>query len=185
MNSLILDLAGRFSAAGLTWAYGGSLTLSRHGIDVRVNDLDLFVEPNDFAAATAILETMGQPVNVMAHPRFQSQKYQKYIIKGIEVDVMAGLMIMTAAGAYVYPFDKASITKRDVFARGSVNYTSVEDWYVLYLLLDRHEDKEKIKAIVEYLHINGVVHKALLKRTLAEAPAMIKDTVRQSLGAMI
>jgi hypothetical protein len=174
MNSLVLDIAAIFSEKRFTWGLGGSLVLKRYGITDSVKDIDILIVPEEYSEAEKQLAAMGTKIPVQPHKKFKSQKYSKYVIKGFEVDLISDFQIVTELGLYSYPFDTHSITKRDYFAQGSVNYTSVEDWYVLYLLMERSEDKKKLEAITNYFRINKITHKDLLRRSLKAAPKRIK-----------
>jgi len=86
--------------------------------------------------------------------------------------------IVIGKNLYTYVFSKDSISLSDTFSEGTVNYTSLEDWYVLYLLMGRSQDAIKIEALESYFHTNGIERRDLLDGMLEQAPKGITEYVR-------
>lgn len=177
MKSLMLAIAGRFSKAGITWAIGGSWVLKRHGIDTARNDIDIITTTADFDKADAILSSMGTRRAHEPHAVFKSLKYAKFGINGYEVDLIACFQIVHDQGVYTYDFSKRSISLIDSFSRGTINYTSLEDWYILYLLMGRPRDKLKFETLEAHFRANGIERRDLLEAMLEHAPAGTREYV--------
>ncbi|MFA5466834.1 MAG: hypothetical protein WC251_03185 [Candidatus Izemoplasmatales bacterium] len=185
MNSLVKVIAKEFSDSGITWGIGGSLVLKRHGIELVVKDIDILTTVEDFEIASKILEDLGKSVHKPPYKGFESKRFASFEISGIEVDLMAGYQVFYDDNIYSYMFTKASVSLKDHFENGVINYTSLEDWYILYLLMNRVKDKGKIKALEAHFRDNGILRKDLLDQALKNAPDRVIDHVKEKLGIFL
>jgi DNA-3-methyladenine glycosylase I len=175
----VLARIGRaLEAAGILWAVGGSAMLYRHGIVDDFHDLDLVVGAQDAQKADAVLSALGTVQEKAPSDTFASDFYRSYEIEGVEVDAMAGMVIISDGRPCRYLFDEDSITGRWPVNGVHIPLAALEDWYILYLLMGRAEKAERIRG---HLERHGVWHPALLARMLPGMP----DTIRELVNSLL
>ena len=172
----LLLIAQHFNKENITWALGGSHVLKKHDIVDTVNDIDILVMEKDIEKANQILSSLGTVVPVIKNPLYLTTYFYSYRIRKIKVDLMCDFKIKYNNQIYSYQFDEASIIDSDDIAKEKIYYTTLEDWYVLYRLMGR--DDEKVKNLEKHFELHGIKHPALLKRALANVPSDLKFKIK-------
>ena len=174
-------IAQQFNKEKITWALGGSLVLKKYGIVDEVNDIDILVMEKDIQKAEQILSSLGEKIERKADHRFKTSYYTTYMIRDIKVDLICDFKIVYQNQVYAYIFDELSITDSDDIAKVHIYYTSLEDWYILYRLMDRDE-KHKIDTLEKHFMLHGIKHGKLLHRTLENVPKDLKIKIKYQLN---
>ena len=166
MESILLKIAEHLNKRGVHWGIGGSLLLVRHVLVDTARDIDLIVAESDITAAMDEMAQIGARDVALENPAFISRHFAHYVVEGIDVDMIAGFTIHHATGDYVFPFDDRTITEKASIDGIEIPYTSLEDWLVAYMLMEKREWKADI--IWAHLHRYGVNQPELLQRALLQ-----------------
>lgn len=172
----LLLIAQHFNKEGITWALGGSHVLKKHDIVDTVNDIDILVMEKDIEKANQILSGLGTVVPVIKNPLYLTTYFYSYQIRKIKIDLMCDFKIKYNKQIYSYQFDESSIVDSDDIAKEKIYYTALEDWYVLYRLMGR--DDEKVKNLEKHFELHGIKHPVLLKRALTNVPSDLKFKIK-------
>ena len=161
-------LAERLNTLDIVWAAGASSVLYEHGLTASVNDLDILVRLEDAAKLDAYLEPYAVNPPETDHPKYKTAFFREYVIDGVEIDLIAGFAIAHEQGVYHYNFQHDAIDRVAILNGVGVPIAALEDWYVLYMLMDRKEDKTDL--IESHFLANGI-----------EAPGRLEEALRQPL----
>jgi len=178
MIKTLVKIAKQLNEKNVHWALGGSLMLFYHGLAEDVHDLDIMVANEDFWTADAVLLALGlkNKKREEKSPIYLTDHFSEYQIDGIDVDLMAGMQIRHEHGIYRYCFDELSITEITQVSDVDINYTALEDWYVLYQLMPQR--LLKVQAIEHHLTTQGINNPILLERALrGTLPMSVKKRI--------
>ncbi len=168
MEEVLKKIAGLFNKANITWALGGSWVLKKHGFNRIPHDIDIMVVEGDIDRAKEIMETIGEETTNKPQGNYNTKYFFQYIVNGVEVDIMCKFIISYQGMPFNYLFDKQSISDVEYMGETRINYSSVEDWYVLYCLMDR--PKDNLHEIEKYLITKGIKNTYLFKRIMLDVP---------------
>ena len=133
-------LAGVLNAHGIHWAVGGSLLLYLHGKTDTFHDIDLMVCEEDFHDAAALLTALG--TTAPERPRneqFQTRHFLELTVDGVDVDVIAGFVIVSQGTAYDCPLLPSDITGCVALNGQRIPLHSLTVWKRYYTLMGRPE----------------------------------------------
>lgn len=180
MFNTLADIGKKLNEANIVWGVGASLLLNHYGLVDKPNDIDILVHKKDIEKVDALLQSIGQKKIRDRDTTYSTKYFYEYIVNGVDIDVMAGLTINHPEGSYKYVFDTQSISKKYEVNNIAIPLTSLEDWFVLYQLIPKRE--EKVKLIQEYLMSNGVKNPFLLNRALdGNLPTQVRSEITQIL----
>ena len=97
---VLAEIAAALNEHQVLWAVGGSLLLYFHGRTDTFHDLDLMVAEQDAAQVKQLLETMGTLAPQKPNPGYQTRVFLEFTIAQVEIDVMAGMVIVKDGQAY-------------------------------------------------------------------------------------
>lgn len=131
-------IARALDAEGAVWAVGAGALLHLCGVTDAFTDIDITVREEDAKTAEAVLSAMG----VLLPPREKSPQYLtryfgEFTVDGVDVDVMAGLVIVSDGVAYDCPFAAAQIAGFADVCGQRVPLQSLADWKRYYTLMGR------------------------------------------------
>lgn len=170
-------IGSKLNEGNITWAVGASILLNHYGLVDKPNDIDIMINIKDIEKADKILTSLGKKKSQEKVSTYNTEYFYEYVINGIDMDVMAGMIINHEAGAYEYRFDDEAITAEMRINGVNIPLTSLEDWYVLYQVIPNREIK--VKLIEDYLMKNGIKNPELLKRTLAGClPIEVRNRIK-------
>ena len=127
----------------ITYGVGGSLLLQALKLETKVNDLDIMIDVNDALLIDILLKDYVDQDQKPNDPKYDSLYFREFKFNQTAIDIMAGLKINYQRKWYGIPFDD----KTPIYIIDNINYMLLEDWYVIYYLLDR---KAKVKLIENY-----------------------------------
>lgn len=175
-------IAKELNSQEILWGIGASIVLYNYGLVDNPNDIDILVDIKDIQKADMILKNLGVKKLTEKIDMYSTRYFYEYVIKNIDVDVMAGFIVNHSNGDYRYSFDHKSITNFIVINGIDIPLTSLEDWYVIYQLIPGRE--HKVRIIEDYILQNGLEHPDLLKRALTKTlPAEVKYRIQNLLSS--
>lgn len=174
-------IAEQFNLAEITWAIGGSNVLKKHDLIDHANDIDILVMEKDVVKAAEILSNLGTKLSTKPSKQFETKYFYQYTVHETQIDLICDFKIRYQNELYSYTFDEESITDQDMIAGVQIFFTSLEDWYVLYRLMNREND-QKILSLEKYFRLHGVSHPQLLNRALKQVPQELKFKIKYQLS---
>jgi len=171
-------LGEKLNSAGILWAVGASIVLNQYGLVEKPNDIDILVDIDDIKKADEILKGLGmkKPIEEGESSIYSTKYFYEYVVNGIDVDIMAGFAINFNEDAYEFSFDKKAITAVKKINGVDIPLTSLEDWYVLYQLMQNRE--KKVNIIEKYLSSNGIKETHLINRALSKKlPNKVRERI--------
>lgn len=176
--NVLVKIGENFNNANILWGVGGSLLLKKYNLIQKVNDIDIIVDYKDINKVIQIMNDLGEFKETKPQINYGTKKFLEYTIDGIDIDIMSVFIIKNPSFQYEFYFDKRSITNHDKIGHTIIPYTSLEDWYVAYMLMEGRE--EKTLLIEEYLYKNGIKHKELIERAIKQdIPLDEKDRIKK------
>lgn len=176
-------IAEELNKSEALWAVGASVMLYFNGLVEKPNDIDILATEKDIEKVKAVLDSLGEMTfdgcNEGKDP-YLTRYFYKYKVDDTDIDLIAGFRIKNAQGIYEMPFDEKTIAYYGKVNDVSVPLCSLEDWYVLYQLMEGREPK--VKLIEDYLVKNGINNMELLERALKEK---LPDSVKCNVNKLI
>lgn len=166
MFEVLKKIAKAFNQASIKWCLGGSLVLYYFDQIEEVHDIDIIVDEKDYEKARSILISVGEARPTPTSDIFLTTHFSKYLVNGVKIDLIAGFKIQSSSGIYSYILDDLAISKTVNLQGVIIPLARLEDWYVLYHLMSKREDK--IAIVEKYLSINQY-NEALFIRALQQA----------------
>lgn len=181
MLHTLSSIGDRLKNKNITWGVGGSLLLSFYNIIDKPNDIDILVDETNVMELKEIMASIGKPKETISLSPFMTIDFSKYKIDGIDVDVMGGFAIQHEEGIYKLSLHQEYIVNHKNINGVDIPLCSLEDWYILYLLIPNK--KEKALLIESYFKNNGVAYPHFLEEALKKSlPIEVKENVTQLLG---
>lgn len=181
MEEVLIKIAKEFNKQNITWAMGSSYLLKEKGLVDICNDLDFFVSLEDIQKVKEILDILGEREESPFSKNFKSKVFLEYNVDNVEIDVMAGFTVIKDNHIYEYILDDKAIVESKIKEDTKIYYTSLEDWFVIYQLIDGRE--EKVLKIKEKLLNTKNINRFLLKRNLSlSIPKSVKVEIKNILN---
>ena len=99
--AVLARIAAELRQADVTWALGASGLLYFRGLAPDFHDLDLMVALEDAGKAERILDRLGQPLPPKPNASiYRTAVFREYTVDGVEVDLMAGMVIVKDGAAH-------------------------------------------------------------------------------------
>lgn len=179
MEDVLKKIAYLFNKANITWALGGSWVLKKHGLKKTPRDIDILVIEGDVDKAKQIMQNIGTLKPSKLQDKYGTRYFFQYLVDDVEVDIMCKFIIEYQDYSFNYLFDKQSISDAEYLGETRINYSSIEDWYVLYCLMDR--PKDSLREIEKYLLTKGIKNTYLFKRIMVDVPDDLKKQILMNL----
>jgi hypothetical protein len=144
--TVLSQIAKELNQKNVTWAVGASLLLYFKKIAPDFHDIDIMVGEGDVNEAKAVLLSFGimQPPN--PDIAYKTKHFMEFIVEGVEIDVMAGFVIVKHNKEFQISFGKEDIKEYIKIKEISIPLQSVEAWRTYYQLMGRGEKVEMIDA---------------------------------------
>lgn len=177
-----LEFIAKSTDEKILWAVGGSVVLNHHALVENPNDIDIVVDRKDADLMGALLESIGRREELRADGLYATEIFSKYTVNGVGVDLMANMSVNHEEGVYVYRFDGMSVTDFKETGGTKIPLASLEEWYVIYQLLEGRE--RKVGIIEDHFMKNGIGHRFLIERMLkGNLPERVIKRTEALLGA--
>ena len=135
-------ISEKLNTDGVVWAVGASILLQHYGlIEGNPNDIDILVDLKDIEKVDKILKSIGEKKIRDKSETYSTKYFYEYVVRGIDIDVMAGLTINFNNGIFEYKFDATSISEFKKINGVNIPLSSLEDWYVIYQLIPNRRQK--------------------------------------------
>jgi len=139
-NTATLKLiADRLNSNGITWAVGGSMMLYLRGRATNAHDIDLMVDEKQIEPAKRLLNDMGKLQPDKDNAQYQTRHYYKYVVNGVDIDLIAGFVIVKDGVPHECPLLKKDITERHNLEGTAIPLHSLDVWREYYTLMGRPE----------------------------------------------
>lgn len=134
---LLSRIAGMLGERNVTWALGASGMLYLRGITDTFHDLDIMVAEEHIERAREAMAVFGEPQKREADPQYRTKHFLEYVADGVEVDVIAGFVIVSGGIAYPAPFDGSHIDGFAAVNGQRIPLQRLSDWARYYTLMGR------------------------------------------------
>ncbi len=142
--SVLAMIAKELNERHIVWAVGASMLLYFKNKVPDFHDIDIMVSENDVEAVKDILLRYGslQPPNPNA--RYKTKCFLEFSIDGVDIDVIAGFVIVNDNREYYFPLQAQDIQDYVMLGDTEIPLQSLSEWRKYYLLMGR---MEKVKII--------------------------------------
>ena len=141
---VLTDIAHGFNQDKVLWAVGASLLLYFKGISDTFHDIDIMVGEADIEKVKARLLGMGQLALPNPNMQYKTRHFLEFTIKGIDVDIMAGFVIVKDGNEYDCALLPEQIAESIQLNGESIPLHSLQLWRHYYALMGRTSKVEMI-----------------------------------------
>ncbi len=144
--TVLSQIAQELNQKNITWAVGASLLLYFKGIVTDFHDIDIMVPEDEIDEVKEVLLSFGtiQPPN--PNVTYKTRHFLEFVVEGVEIDVMAGFIIMSRDKEHQFPLVKGNIKEFTQMKGVRIPLQSLEEWRTYYQLMGRDEKVELIDA---------------------------------------
>ncbi|MCD8519542.1 MAG: hypothetical protein LRY24_01415 [Erysipelotrichaceae bacterium] len=161
MNKQIKEWFSILNQRQIRYGMGGSWMLKEYGLPTEPKDIDLFIHSDDINKCLDLIEPYQiHQVNVPDSP-FKTTFFATLQIESMSIDIMGGFAYLHDQGLYKAIFDDHSIVSEVIVDDVHIPLMSLEEWYVLYIVMGRQKQCELIEN--HWKH-HGMDHSHLLQR---------------------
>lgn len=148
--AVLARIAAELRQADVTWALGASGLLYFRGLAPDFHDLDLMVALEDAGKAERILDRLGQPLPPKPNASiYRTAVFREYTVDGVEVDLMAGMVIVKDGAAHDGSLHQEDIAGTVTVCGGHVPLHSLACWRRYYALMGRAEKAKLLGFLPE------------------------------------
>lgn len=141
---VLSDIAHVLNEKNVVWAVGASMLLYFKGKTDFFHDIDLMVTENDVEKLKEQLLPMGLLVPSKSDKQYNSRHFLEFIIDGIDVDVMAGFVIVKDGKEIDCSLFPEQIEAYIQLNGETIPLQSLSDWRRYYELMGRTSKVEMI-----------------------------------------
>lgn len=141
---ILSTVAEYFNKEHITWAVGASLLLYLKGKTDYFEDIDIMIMESDVEKVKNIMSKIGviQPPNPSVH--YKTKYFIEYIVNGVDLDIMAGFIIVNNGVEYDCSLKKYEIVDSIAVNNQKIPLQSLTLWKHYYELMGRTEKAEMI-----------------------------------------
>lgn len=149
-RDILKDLCEVLEQHQITWGIGGSCLLQLYGLYNNPQDLDLWVQPSDIGRLRGIfIDFPEMPTEIPIPKEF----HYKINYRNLEVDFIACFITKPNQYQFTYNINPQNIRMLSLDDI-QVPCTYLEDWYIIYRLLNKDDKANLIKRIFKYQQID-------------------------------
>ena len=146
---VLVKIARMFNQADITWAVGGSMLLYFHNITKEFHDIDIMVLDSDAEAVKALLLTLGTLEPPKASVKFKSKAFYEFTIDGVDVDVMAGFVIVQDGKEHDCSLQGNEITDFIQLQNERIPLHTIAAWRRNYIFMGKPDTVRLIDSITK------------------------------------
>lgn len=143
---VLASIAEVLNRNGIRWALGASCMLYLRGIVKDFHDIDLMIDEEDSARAIEALKTIGAMRDPKNNSAFQTVCFRQFLIHDVEVDMIAGMVIVNKDTAHHCSLTQDTIDCTVHILSQDIPLQSLAAWRRYYALMGR---TEKVRIIDE------------------------------------
>ena len=172
----------------IIWGVGGSYLLQLHGLYSNPNDLDIWVQPSDMPR---IKELFSHFEKIDTSIQLPQEYHFKMMYYDTEVDFVSCFIVVPNKNRFEYYISSSNIKTIRLDDGVEVPCTYLEDWYIVYKLLNRDEKAKIIERVFtekkEELSVDTINESLrdkknrVQKRVVADAQNLIINSLQLSL----
>ncbi len=144
---VVAKISKRLNSAGVVWAVGASLLLYFKARTDTFNDIDIVCAEQDFASVKRVLGGFGSHKPSRPNERYRTANFAEFSVEGVDVDVMAGLVIVKDGHEYSFSLSQNDIAEYIELEGERIPLQSLAAWRRYYELMGRDEKAEMIGEI--------------------------------------
>lgn len=142
---LVLSQIGQaLNDAGIVWAVGASLLLYFKGKTDTFHDIDIMITESDVKSVKEILIQYGKLALPSPDKQYRTKHFLEFTIDDVEIDVMAGFVIVCDEVEYDCSLDPESISDFTEVNEVKIPLQSLDEWRRYYKLMGRTTKVEMI-----------------------------------------
>ncbi len=146
---VLSKIAKTFNENNILWAIGGSTLLYLKNIVNNFDDIDIIVDENQIELVTRLLLEVGSLEPQNPHSNFKTKHFLEFVIDFVDVDVMAGFIIVKDNKDYYFPLQQNDISKTIIINDQQIPLHSIKQWKKYYQLMNR---MDKVNLINNYFN---------------------------------
>lgn len=139
----LMSLSKELNRHNIIWGIGGSYLLQLHNLYSDPNDLDLWVQPSDIQNIREIFKDFKEIETDIPLPK---ELHFKMMYYDIEVDFVACFITKPNKYQFTYNIEPENIKMVDLDGM-KIPCTYLEDWYIVYRLLNRNHKADLIQKV--------------------------------------
>ena len=132
-------IARALNEEGALWALGGSLLLYFKGRVDDFHDIDIMAGEADIERVKRRLCALGELLPPKPKPGYKTRHFLEFIIDGVEVDVMAGFVIVKDGVDYDCSLRPEQVAEQISLKGERIPLQRLSDWRRYYELMGRPE----------------------------------------------
>ena len=144
--TLLSQIAKEFNNRNITWAIGASMLLYFKGIVSEFHDIDIMVAEEDIDQTKEVLSSFGSMQSPNPNITYKTSCFMEFAVDGIEIDVMAGFVIIHDDKEHHFPLMKEHIKDFTEIEGVRIPLQTLEEWRTYYQLMGRNEKVDLIDA---------------------------------------
>lgn len=144
--AVLSKIAEKLNSQHITWAVGASLLLYLKGKVNHFHDIDIMVAEEDASSLQQVLLSIGELKPAKPNLGYKTKVFQEFVVDGVDVDVMGGLIIVHDGKDCYFPLRKEDIKDFVMIHSQKIPLQSMEQWKILYNLMGRLERVKQIES---------------------------------------
>jgi hypothetical protein len=144
--NLLSQIAKELNNKEVTWAIGASMLLYFKGIVSEFHDIDIMVTEECIDQTIEILSSFGIMQSPNPNVSYKTNHFIEFLVEGVEIDVMAGLVILNQEKEHRFTLTKENIKEFTEINGVRIPLQSLEEWRTYYHLMGREEKVNLIDA---------------------------------------
>ncbi|MBQ8638972.1 MAG: hypothetical protein IJ468_07375 [Lachnospiraceae bacterium] len=136
---VLSKIADGLNKADITWSIGASLLLYLKGITDRFNDIDIMVTEKDVFRLKETLLSLGTMNPPNPNRQYRTRHFYEFVVDGIDIDVMAGFVIVDDDREYDCSLHENQIIEYQVVNDATIPLQLVALWREYYRLMHREK----------------------------------------------
>ena len=141
---VLSDIAHILNKNHVVWAVGGSLLLYFKGKTDIFHDIDLMILEEDIEKLKNLLLPLGKLAPPHSDKQYRTRHFLEFTIETVEIDVMAGLVIVKDEHEYDCSLLPEQIAECTRINGETIPLQSLSDWRRYYELMGRTSKVEMI-----------------------------------------
>lgn len=140
----LVKLAKILDENNIIWGVGGSYLLQLHGLYSNPDDLDIWAQPEDMPKIKELFSDFEQIDSAIQLP---PEYHFKMMFYDTEVDFVSCFITIPNKGRFEYHISPSNIQMIELDDGFQVPCTFLEDWYIVYKLLNREKKAQIIEEV--------------------------------------